>query len=486
MKLLKDILYKAGIVQVVGNIDIPITQLTFDSRNISEGSLFIAIKGTRSDGHKFIEHVIRSGAAAIVCEVLPEILADNITYIRVKDSREALGWIASNYFDNPSSKLKIIGVTGTNGKTTIATLLHGLFMELGYKTGLLSTISNKINDKVISSTHTTPDAIQINDLLKKMTDEGCTHCFMEVSSHSIVQNRVTGIDFTGGVFSNITHDHLDYHKTFEEYLIAKKKFFDQLSSHAFALSNVDDKNGKVILQNTKAKKYTYGLKNPADYKAKIIENRLNGLQMNIDGIEVWFKLVGSFNAYNLLAIYTTAILLGEDRSEVLRILSKLEAAEGRFDYIRSSNGLIAIIDYAHTPDALDNVLNTIISIREGDEKVITVVGCGGDRDREKRPLMARIACEYSNKVILTSDNPRSENSETIIEEMMTGVDIISRKKVLTIVNRKEAIKTACALAKDNDIILVAGKGHEKYQEIKGVKYPFDDKQIVKEILEQLT
>jgi len=485
MKFLKDILYKAGIEKVIGSTDIAVTQITFDSRNISEGCLFVAIKGTKTDGHIFIEQAIKSGAKAIVCENLPEIFVDNITYIKVKNSSESLGWISSNYFDNPSAKLKLTGITGTNGKTTTATLLHNLFRKLSYNVGLLSTVCNMVNDEIISSTHTTPDAIELNALLKQMVDEGCTHCFMEVSSHAVVQHRITGLDFAGGVFSNITHEHLDYHKTFDEYISAKKNFFDSLGNRAFALTNADDKNGKVMLQNTKASKYSYGLKSAADYKAKIIENRFTGLQLNIDGIDVWFKLVGSFNAYNLLAIYSTASLLGEDKTEVLKILSGLEAVEGRFDHVRSSNGIIAIIDYAHTPDALENVLKTISAVKEGNEEVITVVGCGGDRDKTKRPVMAEIACNYSNKVIITSDNPRSENPETIIEEMMKGVDVIAKKKVLNVVNRKEAIRTACMLTKPGDIILLAGKGHEKYQEIKGVKYPFDDKQVIKEIFEQL-
>lgn len=485
MKLLKDILYKAGIEDVAGSTGIPISQITSDSRNVPAGSLFIAVKGIKTDGHSYVEQAVQSGAMAIVCEEMPEKTEQSITYIKVKNSSEAMGWIASNYFDNPSSTLKLIGITGTNGKTTTVTLLHNLYRELGYNVGLLSTICNKVNDEIIPSTYTTPDTIQLNELLKKMVDEGCSHCFMEVSSHAVVQHRITGLDFAGGVFSNITHDHLDYHKTFDEYLAAKKTFFDLLDSRAFVLSNVDDKNGKVMMQNTKASKNTYSLKNPADFKAKIIENKFSGLQLNIDGVDVWFKLVGSFNAYNLLAIYATAVLLGEDKSEVLRLLSSLEAVEGRFDYVRSLNGIIAIIDYAHTPDALSNVLNTIASVREGNEDVITVVGCGGDRDSGKRPLMARIACDYSNKVILTSDNPRSEDPEKIIEEMMQGVEITAKRKVLSILNRKEAIKTACSLAKHGDIVLLAGKGHEKYQEIKGVKYPFDDKQMVKEIFEQL-
>ncbi|NTW31751.1 MAG: UDP-N-acetylmuramoyl-L-alanyl-D-glutamate--2,6-diaminopimelate ligase [Bacteroidetes bacterium] len=485
MQLLKDILYKAGTTEVIGDLSSSISQITFDSENVMAGSLFIAVKGTRNDGHNYINKAVESGAKAIVCEIFPENINNNTTYVKVKNSSEALGWIASNFYNNPSQKLKLVGITGTNGKTTIATLLHQLFRKLDYKAGLLSTVCNKINDTIIPSTHTTPDAIQLNALLKMMVDAGCTHCFMEVSSHAVVQNRITGLDFTGGVFSNITHDHLDYHKTFAEYLSAKKHFFDSLSSRAFAVTNADDNNGYVMLQNTKALRATYSLKNPAEYKAKILENVFSGLQMNVDGVDVWFKLVGSFNAYNILAIYSTSILLGEDRSEILKILSGLEAVEGRFDCIRSEKGIVAIIDYAHTPDALNNVLNTINAVKEGYEKVITVVGCGGDRDKTKRPLMAKIACDNCNRVILTSDNPRSEDPEKIIEEMMVGVDVISKKKVLSIINRQEAIKTALMFAQKEDIVLIAGKGHEKYQDIKGVKHPFDDKQIVKEIFEQL-
>jgi UDP-N-acetylmuramoyl-L-alanyl-D-glutamate--2,6-diaminopimelate ligase len=485
MKLLKDILYKAGIVKVTGSTDLAIDHITFDSRDVQKNSLFIAVKGTKTDGHNYINQAVKDGAIAIVYQDDLNSFEKDITYIKVQNSSEALGWIASNYFDNPTSKLKLTGITGTNGKTTTVTLLHKLFRELGYNVGLLSTVCNKINDEIIPSTHTTPDAIKLNSLMKLMVEEGCTHCFMEVSSHAIVQNRVTGLDFAGGIFSNITHDHLDYHKTFEEYLTAKKRFFDTLGKHAFALSNADDRNGKVMLQNTKASQHTYGLKNPADFKAKIIENSFAGLQLNIDSVDVWFKLIGNFNAYNLLAIYSAAVLLGENKDSVLTILSRLEAVEGRFDYVRASNGTIAIIDYAHTPDALSNVLSTITAVKEGHEEIITVVGCGGDRDNTKRPIMAQIACEYSNKIILTSDNPRSEDPEKILEEMMVGVDIVSKRKVLSILNRKEAIKTACALAKPGTIILLAGKGHEKYQEIKGVKYPFDDKEIVKEIFDQL-
>ena len=485
MQTLKDILYKTEIIEVIGNLNSSILHITFDSRNVRQCSLFIAVKGTKNDGHNHIDQAVKLGAVAIVCEVFPKNINTNTIYIKVNNSSVALGQIASNFYKNPSQNLKLVGITGTNGKTTTVTLLHQLFIKLGYKVGLLSTVCNKINDTIFHSTHTTPDAIQLNAFLKMMVDEGCTHCFMEVSSHAIVQNRIAGLEFAGGIFSNITHDHLDYHKTFDEYLYAKKKFFDSLGSNAFALTNVDDKNGNVMLQNTKAIKATYSLKNSADYKSKILENIFSGLQMNIDGLDVWFKLVGTFNAYNILAIYATAMLLNENKSDVLEILSGLEAVEGRFDCILSAKGVVAIIDYAHTPDALSNVLKTIYSVKEGHEKVITVIGCGGDRDNKKRPIMAKIACDNSNQVIFTSDNPRSEDPEKIIDEMMLGVDIISKKKVLSIVNRKEAIKTAIIFAQKDDIILIAGKGHEKYQEIKSVKYVFDDKQIVIEIFEQI-
>jgi UDP-N-acetylmuramoyl-L-alanyl-D-glutamate--2,6-diaminopimelate ligase len=485
MKLLKEILYKTGITETLGSMDVAISGIAFDSRKVEKGFLFIATKGTQTDGHDYIEQALKSGAVAIVCERMPAGISDNVTYIKVAESSYALGWIAANYFDNPSEKLKIIGITGTNGKTTTATLLHRLFVELGYEAGLFSTVCIKINERIFPATHTTPDAIQVQSALKQMADAGCKYCFMEVSSHAVVQHRISGIEFAGGVFTNITHDHLDFHKTFDEYLAAKKTFFDLLGSNAFALSNNDDKNGKVMLQNTNAVKYTYALKSLADFKARIVENLFTGLQLNIDGVDVWFKLVGTFNAYNLLGIYATACLLGQEKHAVLTVLSRLHAVEGRFETLASSNNITAIIDYAHTPDALENVLKTIVSVMEEDKNIITVVGCGGDRDRSKRPVMAGIACNFSNKVVITSDNPRSEVPEKIIEEMMTGVDIVSRRKVLTITDRKEAIRTACHLASPGDIILVAGKGHEKYQEIKGVKYPFDDMQVVKEIFEQL-
>lgn len=485
MKLLKEIIYKTRITETIGSTEIKISGIAFDSRKVEKGFLFVAIKGLESDGHDYIEQSVKTGAAAIVCEKIPSEISGDVTYIKVADSSMALGWIAANYFDNPSGDLKVIGITGTNGKTTTATLLHKLFTELGYKAGLFSTVCIKIHDRVLPATHTTPDAIQIQSVLKEMTDAGCTDCFMEVSSHAVVQHRISGIEFAGGVFTNITHDHLDFHETFDEYLKAKKTFFDSLGSNAFALINTDDKNGKIILQNTKAAKYAYALKSAADFKARIIENRFTGLQMNIEGIDVWFKLVGSFNAYNLLGIYATACILGKDKSDVLTILSRLQAVEGRFETLSSDNHITAIIDYAHTPDALENVLKTIASVMEENKNIITVVGCGGDRDRSKRPVMAGIACKHSNKVVITSDNPRSETPEKIIDEMMTGVNIVNRRKVLVITERREAIRAACHLASPGDIILVAGKGHEKYQDIKGVKYPFDDMQVVKEIFEQL-
>ncbi len=482
MKLLKDILYKAGIIEVSGSTNVAITALTFDSRKIEKDSLFIAVKGTQHDGHIYINDVIGKGAIGILCEEFPEIMNEKVTYVKVKDTSAALGIIAANFYDNPSEKLKLVGITGTNGKTTTVTLLFNLFKKLGYKTGLLSTVKNQIINDVIPATHTTPDAIQLNALLKQMVDKGCTHCFMEVSSHAVVQNRIAGLVFSGGVFTNITHDHLDYHKTFDEYIKAKKRFFDLLGNAAFALTNRDDVNGEIMLQNTKATKKTYSLRSMADFKCKVVENQFSGLLLNIDNQEVWSKLIGSFNAYNLLAVYATAILLKEDKTNVLTTLSSLTSVEGRFQYIRTDEGVIGIVDYAHTPDALVNVLKTIMDIRTGNEQVITVVGCGGDRDAAKRPMMAKIACDLSNKVILTSDNPRSEDPETIIKEMQKGVDAVNNKKTISITDRSEAIKTACSYAKPGDIILVAGKGHEKYQEIKGVKHDFDDMQVLQENL----
>ena len=451
---------------------------------MEDTSLFVAVVGTTVDGHQYINQTIEKGAVAIVCEQFPEQLHDGITYVKVKDSAAALGIIAANFYDNPSNELKLVGITGTNGKTTTATLLHELFMQLGYQVGLLSTVVNKIGNEAIPSTHTTPNAVELNKLLRKMVEAGCDYCFMEVSSHAIHQHRITGVAFSGAVFTNITHDHLDYHKTFDEYIKAKKMFFDMLPENAFALVNKDDKNGMVMLQNTKAKPYTFALKSAADFTARILESGFSGMMLHIDKNEVWTKLIGGFNVYNLLSIYAVAVLLEQDKLNTLTAISNLNAVEGRFQYIKSQDNISGIVDYAHTPDALKNVLGTISEIRTNNETVITVVGCGGDRDKAKRPLMAQIACEYSNKVILTSDNPRSENPEQIINDMKAGVEPQHYKKVLSITNREEAIKTACMLAESNDIILVAGKGHEKYQEINGEKFPFDDLEILKKQFSQ--
>lgn len=469
----------------MGSTHTAISSITFDSRKVKKDTLFVATRGTATDGHKFIEMAIEAGAAAIVCEEVPEVMRENITYVKVADSTHALGFMACNYFDNPSQKLKLVGVTGTNGKTTTVTLLFNLFRALGNNVGLLSTVQNKINNTIIPASHTTPDALALNELLAAMVEQGCEYAFMEVSSHAVVQNRIAGIQFSGGVFSNITHDHLDYHKTFDEYIKAKKGFFDALPETAFAITNKDDKNGMVMLQNTRAKKYTYSLLNVADYKCKILENHLNGLLLNINNQELWVKLIGTFNAYNVTAVYAVAHLLKQDPINILTTLSNLNSVEGRFEYVKSSGGVIGIVDYAHTPDALKNVLETIKDIRTGNEQVITLVGCGGDRDTTKRPIMANIACKYSNKVILTSDNPRSEDPEEILNQMQKGVDVVDTKKTLRITDRKEAIKTALSLAQKGDIILIAGKGHEKYQEIKGVKHPFDDLEILKENIKTL-
>ena len=482
MKLLKDILYKAGLVKVAGPTDVEITGITLDSRTVSPGCLFVAIKGAASNGHHFIEFAVADGARAVVCEQMPSELTEGVTYIKVHDSSLALGVIASNYFDNPSQKLHLVGVTGTNGKTTIATLLYKLYRELGYHVGLISTVRNMVDVEIIPSTHTTPDAIALNELLQRMVELGCTYCFMEVSSHAIVQNRTSGLVFEGGIFTNLTHDHLDFHKTFDAYLKAKKQFFDNLPASSFALSNADDRNGKVIVQNTKASKKFYSIRSVGEFKCRIIENSFEGLQLNIDGNDIWCRLVGTFNAYNLLAIYSAAVLLGEEPLNALTVLSKLEPAEGRFDTFRSPSGIIAIVDYAHTPDAILNVLDTLADIRTGKEKIITVIGAGGDRDKTKRPEMACIAAERSDHLILTSDNPRSEDPEEIINQMKNGLKSSDTHKVLAITNRLEAIRTACTLAQPGDIVLVAGKGHEKYQDIKGVKYPFDDKKVISDFL----
>jgi len=484
VRTLKNILYKVTLNAVVGSTNVEVNELHFDSRAIKVNDVFIAIKGTQVDGHKYINIAIKQGAIAIICESLPEQIVDNITYVVVDNSSSALAIMASNYFEAPSENLKLVGVTGTNGKTTIASLLYQLFKKAGYKVGLLSTVKIAINNKIYKTTHTTPDSIAINKYLKEMNDEGVEFCFMEVSSHGIHQKRTEGLHFVGGIFTNLSHDHLDYHDTFAEYRDVKKIFFDQLPKTAFSLVNVDDKNGLFMMQNTVSKKHTYALKSYADYRAQILENQLNGLLLKINDNEVWTKLIGSFNAYNLLAIYGAADLLGLENVEVLRLISDLESVSGRFQYLIANN-VTAIVDYAHTPDALKNVLETINNIRTKNEELITVVGCGGDRDKTKRPLMANIASVLSTKVIFTSDNPRSENPEAIIEDMEAGVEPQYYKKTLTISDRKQAIKTACQLAKPKDIILIAGKGHEMYQEIDGVRNDFDDYKIVEEFLKQL-
>ena len=485
MIILKEIIYKVAIEAVKGSTDIPIHKIDFDSRNIGENDVFVAIRGTISDGHDFIDKALNLGAVAIICETFPEAIKKGITYIQVKDTNKALAYMAANYFGNPSQNLKLVGITGTNGKTTIASLLYQLFKKAGFKVGLLSTVKIMVDDIEYKATHTTPDSITINHYLKEMIDTGVEYCFMEVSSHGIHQKRTEALHFAGGVFTNLSHDHLDYHPTFAEYRDVKKSFFDNLPKTAFALSNIDDKNGQVMLQNTAAKKLTYALKSYADYKAQILENQLSGLLLKINGNEVWVKLIGTFNAYNLLAIYGTAVQLGMESLEVLRLLSDLESVSGRFQFIVSSSNITAIVDYAHTPDALENVLKTINDIRTKNEQLITVVGCGGNRDKAKRPIMAGIATELSDKVILTSDNPRNEDPEIIINEMEAGVAAQNYKKSLSIIDRKQAIKTACQLAQPNDIILIAGKGHEAYQEIQGVRHDFDDMKTVKEILHQL-
>ncbi len=485
MSILKDILYKVAIESVNGSTEITINNINFDSRKIEKNDVFIAIRGAVSDGHDFIEKAIELGATAILCDTLPTVLQKGVTYVCVKDTNAALAFMAANYFGNPSRDLKLVGITGTNGKTTIASLLYQLFKKAGYKVGLLSTVKILVDEVEYKATHTTPDSITINHFLKEMIGAGVEYCFMEVSSHGIHQKRTEGLHFAGGIFTNLSHDHLDYHPTFAEYRDVKKSFFDQLPTTAFAISNIDDKNGMVMLQNTSARKLTYALKTYADYKAQILENQLSGLLLKIDGNEVWVKLIGTFNGYNLLAIYATAVELGLDSLEVLRLMSELESVSGRFQYIVSNSNITAIVDYSHTPDALDNVLKTINDIRTKNEQLITVVGCGGNRDKTKRPIMAGIASDLSDKAILTSDNPRNEEPETIIREMEVGVSAINYKKMLAITDRFQAIKTACQLAQPNDIILIAGKGHETYQEIKGVRHDFDDMKIVKELLEQL-
>jgi len=484
--MLKDLLYKVSIRSVAGDTSVDVKDLQTDSRKISAGSCFIALPGSVTDGHSYIEAAIEKGATSVICEKLPELLIDDITYVEVENSAKAAGYISHRFFGEPSEKLKLIGITGTNGKTTIATLLFKLFSFLGYKCGMISTVQNQVGDEILEATHTTPDAITLNSLLKQMADKKCTHVFMECSSHAIQQQRIAGLLYSGAIFTNITHEHLDYHKTFNEYIRVKKSFFDALPKNAFAISNADDKRGIIMLQNTPAKKLFYSLTTLAEFKGKIIENSFSGLHLTVNDIEVHFKLVGEFNAYNLLAVYGAAITLGEDKLIVLQALSNINGAEGRFDFIISPNlNIVGIIDYAHTPDALLNVLATIKNLRHGTEKLITVVGCGGNRDTSKRPVMGEVACEYSDKVIFTSDNPRFEDPLQILKDIEAGLNVVAKKKYITIPDRREAIKTAVSLSNKDDIVLVAGKGHEKYQEIKGVKYAFDDKKVLEEIFELL-
>ena len=482
---LTKILPKALVNEVVGNPDIEVEQLTFNSRVAGANSCFFAIRGTQADGHRFIPQAVENGASAVVCETMPVSFAPNVTYVRVSDSSEALGLMASAFYGNPSSNLKLVGVTGTNGKTTTATLLYRIVGMLGFKAGLLSTVVNQVVDEKIPTTHTTPDPIELNRLLRRMVDAGCSYCFMEVSSHAVVQKRIAGLTFAGGIFTNITHDHLDYHKTFDEYIRAKKMFFDQLPSESFALVNADDRNGMVMVQNTKAKVSTYALHSIADFRCRVVESHFDGMLLNMDGLEVWTRLIGEFNAYNLLAIYASLLLLGFDKTDVLLQLSMVNSVSGRFEYVSSSGGITAVVDYAHTPDALVNVIETIKKIKSSGQRLITVVGAGGNRDKTKRPIMARVAVQNSDLVILTSDNPRFEEPEDIINDMKAGVDEEFTKKLVTIVDRHEAIRTACLLANKEDIILVAGKGHENYQEVKGVKHHFDDKEVLAEIFNEL-
>jgi UDP-N-acetylmuramoyl-L-alanyl-D-glutamate--2,6-diaminopimelate ligase len=486
MPLLQNILYKVKIQTIIGKTNVEVNGVAIDSRKVVAGGCFFAIRGVSQDGHQFIDAAINNGATIIICEVLPEVIREGVNYIKTDNAAVAAGIMVHAFYGEPSKQLKLVGVTGTNGKTTVATLLYKLFMSIDVQTGLLSTVNNMIGGETISATHTTPDVVSLNELLKRMVENGCTHAFMEVSSHAVHQHRIAGLDFAGGIFTNITHDHLDYHKTFDEYIKVKKQFFDGLSSSAFSISNMDDRNGAVMLQNTQADKFYYSLKSIADFKGKIIDNAITGLQMMINEMDVHFRLIGEFNAYNLLAVYAAAICLGEDKQDVLQSLSNLTGAEGRFDYIVSpKDSIIGIVDYAHTPDALLNVLSTIKKFQKGGEQLITVVGCGGDRDKSKRKLMGAAAAEFSTKAIFTADNPRSENPADILQDMHVGLDEELRRKVLTIEDRREAIRTAVMLARPSDIILVAGKGHEKYQEIKGERFSFDDKAVLTSVINEL-
>ena len=487
MKPLDILLKSLRTYTLTGTPELNITEILFDSRAVSaqpDGStqLYVAQRGTQTDGHKYIASAIKQGCRAVVCEELPETLADGVCYIKVADSSVALGMLADAFYGHPSRKLKLVGITGTNGKTTTVTLLHRLFMNAGHPTGLISTIVNKIGNEEVPTNHTTPDAVELNRLLAKMVEEGCEYCFMEVSSHALCQHRVTGLRFAGALFSNITHDHLDFHKTFANYIAAKKSFFDKLPKSAFALTNIDDKNGRVMVQNCKAAIHTYSLRTAADFRGVVMENAFTGLHLRVNGHEVYFKLCGKFNAYNLLAIYGAAVLLGMDEMEALTLMSGLDSAAGRFQMMRTDEGATAIVDYAHTPDALENVLKTIRDIVGKDAEVLTVVGCGGDRDALKRPEMAEIACKYSSKVILTSDNPRTEDPQAILDDMLKGVPAAKSKQVVVIENRREAIKTACMMLQSKDVLLVAGKGHENYQEINHVKHHFDDTEEIKNCL----
>jgi len=486
MPVLKDILNRVTPEEIRGDVSCEVTSLSLDSRTVAQGAAFFAVSGASSDGHQFIGTAVQKGARVVVCETLPAELSSDVTYVRVKDSALGAGLMASSFYNEPSSRMRVVGVTGTNGKTTVATLLYQLFTRLGYRCGLISTVQNHIHQQVLPSTHTTPDALSVQSLLAKMADAGCTYAFMEVSSHAIHQQRIAGIHFAGGIFTNITHDHLDYHKTFDEYIRVKKTFFDNLPHEAFALTNADDKRGMVMLQNTNASKNTYSLKLPATFKGKVLENNLTGLVMNIDMQEAHFRMIGTFNAYNLLAVYGAAVLLGEEKISVLSSLSDIQGAPGRFEtFMSSQEKVLGIVDYAHTPDALLNVLATINQLRTAGQQLITVIGCGGDRDAAKRPLMAQAACEHSDRAILTSDNPRSEDPEQILNEMEAGLSALQKRKALRITDRAEAIKTACALAKPEDVILIAGKGHETYQEIKGVRHDFDDREVLKKCFELL-
>ena len=473
---LKEVLHAIPVIQVEGSLEKDITSVVFDSRAVSEDSLFVAVRGVHTDGHLFLDKAISLKAAVLVVEELPADLDEEITYVLVQDSAYALGIIAGNFYGNPSKDLKLVGVTGTNGKTTVTTLLFNLFDKLGYHVGLLSTVENRIGDRIVPATHTTPDPVSLNKLLREMVEDGCDYCFMEVSSHAVIQQRIAGLKFAGGLFSNITHDHLDFHGTFDNYIKAKKKFFDDLDGYAFALTNNDDKNGSIMLQNTFAHRKTYGLKSMADFKAKIVESHFDGMLLQIDQHDVWVKLVGGFNAYNLLAVYGAAILLEQETLKVLTALSEITGAEGRFEVIRSNKGVVGVVDYAHTPDAVENVLETINQLKVAGQQVITVLGCGGDRDKTKRPEMAKVALKYSDKLIITSDNPRTEDPTAIIADMEVGVSVDKKKNTFSITDRREAIRAACHLASPGDIVLVAGKGHEKYQEINGVRHHFDDRE----------